>query len=72
MKRKEKEFDYLDDDYVQVCNQLIGVSEPFKIGGATESLKIDGAQEQIIFQLYLTQNITIGDIVYTAADPSAK
>ena len=26
----------------------------------------------VYFQLYLTQNITIGDIVYTAADPSAK
>ena len=25
-----------------------------------------------LIQLYLTQNITIGDIVYTAADPSAK
>ena len=32
----------------------------------------DGALEQNNFQLYLTQNITIGDIVYTAADPSAK
>jgi len=30
LKRKEKEFDYLDDDYVQVSYQSIGAREPFK------------------------------------------
>ena len=63
MKRKEKEFDYLDDDYVQVNYRLIG---------ARELLELMALWSNIMFQLYLTQNITIGDIVYTAADPSAK